>query len=117
MASAVSRKSRKKSTPHPFALPFSQRRIESMSEEERRGPVAPRPSNDRLSCCVCSGSLDPVDAFAFGGGLACQGCVRDYYKSRPESEIQQELRERRWQALRQLRARAKSFLSTRRTSA
>lgn len=33
--------------PHPFALPFSQRRIESMSDAERRGPVAPRPAKVR----------------------------------------------------------------------
>ena len=70
-----------------------------MTDAERRGPVVPRPGG--LRCCVCSGCLDGV--FSFAGGLACEGCVRDYYKSYPESEIQQELRERRAQALRQLR--------------
>jgi hypothetical protein len=42
MASAVSKKVPKKSTPHPFTLPFSQKRIETMTDEERRGPVSPR---------------------------------------------------------------------------
>lgn len=73
-----------------------------MNEEERCSPVAPRPANDSLSCCVCFGYLDPVDAFAFSGSFACEPCVRHYYGSHSEADIQLELRERRAQALRQL---------------
>lgn len=63
-------------------------------------------------CCVCSGCLGSEDLFSFGGGFACEGCVRDYYKSYPESEIQLELRERRAEALHRLapkRTRKASF--------
>jgi hypothetical protein len=39
--SAKYRPSPTRKSRHPFALPFSQKRMESMNEEERRGPVAP----------------------------------------------------------------------------
>ena len=41
MTPEVSRKSRRKSTTHPFARPFSQKRIESISEEDRKGRIVP----------------------------------------------------------------------------
>lgn len=53
-------------------------------------------------CCVCFACLDSGNVFSFGGSFACEGCVRDYYKLYPESEIQLELRERRAEAVHKL---------------
>ncbi|MGH9488807.1 MAG: hypothetical protein ACRD04_14630 [Terriglobales bacterium] len=53
-------------------------------------PEAPAALSHVL-CLVC---LAPTEgtSFAFSGGLACESCVRRYYASRTEEEVQSELR-------------------------
>ena len=51
------------------------------------------PLAERVLCYAC---LTPVEGpgFAFGGGIACEACIRKYYRGHGEAEIQAELRAR-----------------------
>lgn len=52
-----------------------------------------------LLCCECSAVLNSSQVFEFGGTVACEKCVRNYYRDRP-SEVEQELQTRRSNAIR-----------------
>lgn len=45
-------------------------------------------------CCKCGTEIRQPGVFAFGGSVACEGCVRDYYKDR-QDELDFELTSRR----------------------
>jgi hypothetical protein len=47
-----------------------------------------------LHCCECGTAIDESEMFEFGGTVACEKCVRDYYRKRP-GEVELELQTRR----------------------
>jgi hypothetical protein len=51
-----------------------------------------------LHCFECGAEINVSTAFAFGGNVACEKCVRDYYRSRP-AEVEIELQTRRRNAV------------------
>jgi hypothetical protein len=51
-----------------------------------------------LPCRVCSTELEESEMFEYGGTVACERCVRDYYRDRPD-ELRFELESRRKNAL------------------
>ena len=52
-----------------------------------------------LLCCECNAEIDESEMFGFGGAVACEKCVRKYYRDRP-AEIELELETRRRNAVR-----------------
>jgi hypothetical protein len=52
----------------------------------------------RLLCCYCREELEEFQMFEFRGWVACERCVRDYYRDRP-AEIEVELQNRQRRAL------------------
>lgn len=52
----------------------------------------------RLLCCYCRTELDEFQMFEFRGWVACERCVRDYYRDRP-LEVESELQNRKRRAL------------------
>ena len=51
-------------------------------------------------CCQCLKVLVASDIFSFGGGFACENCVREYYSQRDyDKVINDELRERHFMAV------------------
>ena len=53
-----------------------------------------------LLCCECNAEIDESEMFEFGGTVACETCVRKYYRGRPAEEVQVELQTRRRNAMR-----------------
>ena len=47
-----------------------------------------------LLCGYCRKELTEPEMYAFRGWVACEQCIRDYYRSRPEQEVQSQLRVR-----------------------
>lgn len=52
-----------------------------------------------LLCCECGADIHVSTAFAFHGSAACEKCVREYYRDRPD-EIESELQFRRKDVIR-----------------
>ncbi len=52
-----------------------------------------------LLCCECNAEIDESGMFEFGGSVACEKCVRKYYRGRP-SEVELELQTRQRNAAR-----------------
>jgi len=52
-----------------------------------------------LLCCECNAEIDESEMFEFGGTVACEKCVRKYYRDRP-AEVELELGTRRRNAVR-----------------
>lgn len=55
-----------------------------------------------FTCCYCRNELSESQILDFRGSVGCENCVRDYYRDRPASEIEIQLRTRRANALRWL---------------
>jgi len=55
-----------------------------------------------FTCCYCRGELNESQILDFRGSVGCENCVRDYYRNRPASEIEFQLRTRRANARRWL---------------
>lgn len=55
-----------------------------------------------FTCCYCRDELNEGQILDFRGSVGCENCVRDYYRDRPASEIEFQLRARRASALRWL---------------
>lgn len=51
-----------------------------------------------LLCVDCKAKISVSTAFEFGGSVACEKCVRDYYRNRPD-EVELELQLRRRNAV------------------
>jgi hypothetical protein len=47
-----------------------------------------------LHCCECGTELQESETYEFGGTVACEKCVKNYYKDRP-AELEIELQSRR----------------------
>jgi len=52
-----------------------------------------------LLCCECNAEIDESEMCEFAGTVACEKCVRKYYRDRP-AEIELELETRRRNAVR-----------------
>ena len=51
-----------------------------------------------LLCCYCRTELSEAQMFEFRDWVACESCIRDYYRDRP-NELESELRTRQRNAL------------------
>ena len=51
-----------------------------------------------LLCCYCRVEVNEPQIFEFRGGVACEGCIRDYYRDRPH-EVDSQLQIRQKKAL------------------
>lgn len=56
-----------------------------ISMQEKMGLILP--------CCQCGEELGELQMFEYGGSVACEKCVKDYYKDRP-AELEVELTSR-----------------------
>lgn len=63
--------------------------------------VCENKSESTFYCHQCGVSFSGTP-FSFGGGLACESCVRAYYSRVGENEIREELRCRAYDASRQI---------------
>jgi hypothetical protein len=52
-----------------------------------------------LLCGECNAEIDESEMFEFGGTVACETCVRKYYRDRP-AEVELELQTRQRNAVR-----------------
>jgi len=60
-----------------------------------------------LSCCKCGTAIDESAVFSFGGGFACERCVRNHYRNSPRDEVEFELQSRRREAIPMLKTERK----------
>lgn len=51
-----------------------------------------------LLCCYCRVEVNEPQIFEFRGTVACEGCIRDYYRDRP-TEVESQLQIRQKKAL------------------
>jgi hypothetical protein len=65
------------------------------ASDKKTALVAAELQNLTLRCGQCGIEIHLSTAFEFGGSVACEKCVRDYYRDRPtELEFELELRRR-----------------------
>jgi hypothetical protein len=68
------------------------------TSEKKTALIVAELQNLALICIECGTEIHVSTAFEYGGGVACEKCVRDYYRDRP-TELEYELQLRRRNAI------------------
>jgi hypothetical protein len=82
------------------ALSTDRKNLEKMAASKRTAlpPITVDIAKLPLLCIECKTEIDVAKAFEFGGGVACEKCVREYYRNRPD-ELAFELESRHRRAI------------------
>lgn len=84
-------------------LPYARKELDKLAAKKtarnkKTALIAAELKTLVLLCVECGAEIDISSAFQFGGSVACEKCVSNYYRNRP-AELQFELQSRRRNAV------------------